>query len=241
MIWYEIKLVWRVTCEVSPGAFDTERPVRMQYVLVLRLTTRPNRVGQTVLIGLFVAFLCGTAYGQRRDRTIFQFQHTGWTAKEGAPASTWGLAQTADGYLWMATPTGLYRFDGIQFELYQPPSGQRFRSDYIESLKATPDGGMWIGFNGGGAAFLKDGRIASYGEPEGLPRGSLLGFALDRDGVVWAATYTGLGRFDGSRWQRIGRDWGYSGQIADAAFIDHEGTLWVASEDSLFIWDPPLR
>lgn len=200
----------------------------------LKRAMRPSRAREILLIHLLGALICGMASAQRRDRTILQFQHTAWTAKEGAPSPIFNLAQTEDGYLWMATPSGLYRFDGIQFELYQPPSGQRFSSDYIRSLKATPDGGLWIGFNYGGADFLKDGRISSYGEPKGLPPGTVNDFALDGDGTVWAATNSGLVRFDGSRWQRIGFDWGYSGQVVRALFVDRKGTLWVASEDALF-------
>jgi ligand-binding sensor domain-containing protein len=195
---------------------------------------KPDFVRQTILIGLLAALLCGSVPAQRRDKAIFQFQHTSWTVKEGAPSPVEDLAQTPDGYLWIATPQGLYRFDGIEFELYQPSSGQRFRSDYINSLRATPDGGLWIGFDYGGADFLKDGRITSYGESEGLPPGSVNAFALDVDGAVWAATNGGLARFDGSGWQRIGLDWGYSGKLAEALYVDREGTLWVASEDALF-------
>ena len=183
---------------------------------------------------LLALSLCGPMYGQERDRTIFQFQHTGWTAKEGAPASAWGLAQTTDGYLWMATPAGLYRFDGIHFELYQPPSGQPFPAESMVSVKATPDGGLWIGFWDGDVVFLKDGRITRYTPSEGLPDGTVDGFALDKSGVVWAASVSGLARFDGSRWHTIGRDWGYSEEIARAVFVDREGTLWVTSEDALF-------
>ena len=117
----------------------------------LKLTVNLNSFRQALSILLVALIPCGMAHGQRRDRTIFQFQHTGWTAKDGAPGSAWALEQTPDGYLWMGTPTGLYRFDGIRFELYQPPSGQRFRSDYIVSLLATPDGGLWIGYRTGGA------------------------------------------------------------------------------------------
>jgi len=202
---------------------------------------KPNLVGQTLLIGLLAALICEAASAQRRDRTIFQFQHTGWAVKEGAPSPVVDLAQTPDGYLWIATPYGLYRFDGIDFELYQPSTGQRFKSDYIRSLSATPDGGLWIGFNYGGADFLKDGRITSYGEPEGLPPGSVNKIVTDKDGAVWAAANGGLVRFDGSRWRHIGLDWGYSGKLALALFLDREGTLWAASEDALFFLERGKR
>jgi signal transduction histidine kinase len=202
---------------------------------------RPNPVEQIVLICLLGAFLSGTAPAQRRDRTISQFQHTGWTAKDGAPSPIMNLAQTTDGYLWLTADSGLYRFDGIQFELYKPSSGQTFRSSNIMSLKASADGGLWIGFTYGGADFLKNGRITSFGDAEGLPPGSVLDFALDKQGGVWAGTTEGLARFDGLQWQRIGVDRGYSGKLTPSLFVDHEGTIWVGSEDSLFFLSQGAR
>jgi signal transduction histidine kinase/ligand-binding sensor domain-containing protein len=184
-------------------------------------------------IGLFSALICPTALAFQSDRTIAQFAHTSWTAKEGAPNAVHALAQTTDGYLWMGGPTGLYRFDGIRFEHYRPPSGQELRSEYVGCLMATPDGGLWIGFSNGGADFLKDDRITSYGEPEGFLAGVVFSFAMDQEGTVWAVTQTGLARLAGSRWQRIGRDWGYPDAGAVALFVDRAGTLWVAPEKSL--------
>src|SRR6266850_7969229 len=54
--------------------------------------------------------------GPDRALTIAQYIHTAWKAQDGAPADAWSLAQTADGWLWLGTSTGLYRFDGIRFE-----------------------------------------------------------------------------------------------------------------------------
>ena len=184
-------------------------------------------------IGLFAALICTPALAFQSDRTIAQFAHTSWTAKEGAPNAIYALAQTTDGYLWMGGPTGLYRFDGIRFEYYEPHSGQGLRSEYVRCLMATPDGGLWIGFSSGGADFLKDGRITSYGEPEGFLPGSVFSFAMDQEGTVWAATQTGLAKLAGSRWQRIGKDSGYPEAGAVALFVDRAGTLWVAPQKSL--------
>ena len=49
--------------------------------------------------------------------------HESWTFKDGAPESVQGLAQTADGYLWLGTPSGLFRFDGVRFELFRVGDG----------------------------------------------------------------------------------------------------------------------
>ena len=105
-----------------------------------------------------------SALGLDSDRTIAQFYHTAWTIEDGVPGRIEMLAQTTDGYLWLGTFRGLFRFDGVRFERYEPERGDPFPSQDIFSLLATPDGGLWIGFRTGGATFLENGRGHSYGE-----------------------------------------------------------------------------
>jgi signal transduction histidine kinase/ligand-binding sensor domain-containing protein len=188
---------------------------------------------RTLLIGTASLLLNGTASADNQHRSIFQLQHTAWTAREGAPTSIESIAQTTDGYLWLGGDNGVFRFDGVHFDRYKLPSGEKLNSDNISSLMATSDGGLWIGLRYGNVGFLKDGRIISYGEPEGLPPGMVYGFIVDREGVVWAAINGGLARLEGSRWRRIGEDWSYPGKSAKAVFVDRDGTLWVASEDTV--------
>ena len=76
-----------------------------------------------------------------RHRTISQFHHTGWTVADGAPSGVHALAQTTDGYLWLASPNGLIRFDGVRFQRYEPEQGSTLQSRDISALLATPDGG----------------------------------------------------------------------------------------------------
>src|SRR5687767_9658010 len=47
---------------------------------------------------------------------IGQLYHTSWTANDGAPTGIESVAQTSDGYVWLAASAGLFRFDGIRFE-----------------------------------------------------------------------------------------------------------------------------
>jgi hypothetical protein len=41
----------------------------------------------------------GCLHAEQVDRTIGQFVHTSWSAKDGAPGDVYALAQTTDGFL----------------------------------------------------------------------------------------------------------------------------------------------
>ena len=187
----------------------------------------------------FMSLLClamsasGSALDSNSDRTVTQLQHTSWSAREGAPAPILAFAQTSDDYLWLGTLNGLFRFDGVLFEQYQPKSGESFPSNQISALLALPDGGLWIGFSRGGASLLMNDHLTNYGEEEGLPRGRLAAFAQDGTGKVWAGTASGLARLDEGRWKRIGIDWNFTGKSVLSMLIDRKGTLWVATEQTI--------
>lgn len=195
---------------------------------------RGNRVPR---FGLRVLCLCllvcassVSSHAQTSDRTISQFVHTAWTAKDGAPGNIFALAQTTDGFLWLGTTEGLYRFDGITFERYKPQSGPAFPSPFVTSLLALPNGDLWIGFREGGVSRLRDGRNTNYTNSDGLPSGRVAKLVQDRDGTIWAGTDGGLARFGHDQWRRVGTDWNYPRGKAAALFVDRRGTLWVASD-----------
>jgi signal transduction histidine kinase/ligand-binding sensor domain-containing protein len=169
------------------------------------------------------------AHGIDRERKLDELHHASWTYTEGAPGEVHALAQTSDGYLWLGTATGLFRFDGMRFQLYAPPSGQAFPQRDVVSLFADPNGGLWVGYWYGGVSFINDGTVTDYGTPEGLPSRAVLAFARDRQGTLWiAAGEDGLARLEGSRWRRIGAEWGFA-DSAYTVFVDRAGTLWVGT------------
>src|ERR1700758_813335 len=76
---------------------------------------------------------------------VSQYAHTAWTVRDGFSLGTiFAMAQTPDGYLWLGGEFGLFRFDGIHFEAWQPPAGQQLPAAPY-SLLVTRDGTLWIG------------------------------------------------------------------------------------------------
>ena len=81
---------------------------------------------------LVLASLGGPSlFGQKPRAANLQVGHDVWTLKEGAPENVNSLAQTADGFLWIGTPTGLFRFDGTRFEPFHSPFGDQLLSTNI--------------------------------------------------------------------------------------------------------------
>ena len=190
------------------------------------------RHGRTTLFyaaTLLAVFVCLTA--QAGDSTAFR--HRVWSTEMGAPADIWAMAQGKDGGLWLGTGSGLYRFDGFRFEHFKAITGDVFDANDITALNALPDGSLWVGFYYGGAAIIRDGHVHSYLAGKDFPTGMVLTFAQTPDGAMWAATESGLARFDGQRWQLAGSDWGYPTRRADWLLVGNDGTLWVTTGESL--------
>jgi signal transduction histidine kinase/ligand-binding sensor domain-containing protein len=155
------------------------------------------------------------------------FQHTAWTLAEGAPPDIWALAQSADGYLWLGTGAGLYRFDGVRFEPVRPTQGPSFPAIDITALLFDKTGGLWIGYQSGGVSVLRDGQLTNY--INGLPRSSIHQFAQDQDGRIWLTSDGGMAEFSGGEWHDIDRRWSSPPAAGNSLFVARDGTLWVTT------------
>lgn len=179
--------------------------------------------------------MTSAASAQEPVRTLAQLYHTAWTTRDGAPADVDALAQTADGFLWLGSSTGLYRFDGVRFEPFEPPADQPMPSANVSALLALRDGGLWVGYRFGGASLIQRGAIRSYGAGDGLPRGTVHSLVEESDGTIWVGATGGLARLDKGRWHAVGPDEGLSGSQVTSILADRRGRLWVSDADGVFL------
>ncbi|PTL80714.1 sensor histidine kinase [Vitiosangium sp. GDMCC 1.1324] len=194
-----------------------------------------NRLG---LVGLGLLMCCtfGGAHAAEPALTIKDFHHTAWTLKDGAPAGIWAMAQTEDGWLWLGTASGLYRFDGVVFERYDLLPAESTASRSIGALFAKRTGELWVAYSYGGASVLKDGVATHYGAREGLPKGLPIdGFEEDGDGRIWAETDKGLYVLERGVWELAGEQWGFARPGSVQMAQDGTGTLWVSADDGAYV------
>jgi len=196
-----------------------------------RTRTAPPRCAARLLVAalLLLFAACEAAHAVDPQQKLAQLHHTVWTSRDGCPGDVSVLAQTSDGFLWVGSSTGLYRFDGKRFQRFDTLFGSSALADDISALHATPEGGLWIGHRLGGAHFLQAGRLHAYGVREGLPENTVLSFLEEDQGVVWAGTSVGLYRLSGQTWTRVPVTEKHAAPALMRLSKGRDGTVWLSS------------
>ena len=166
---------------------------------------------------------------------LSQYAHTAWKVREGFIKGTiFSIAQTPDGYLWLGTESGLYRFDGVLPALWQPPRDEQLPDNFIHDLLVTRDGTLWIG-TPKGLASLKDGKLTQYPEVAGHRVGELL---QDAEGTFWFGVRDPgrLCTVQAAKTHCYGA--GSFGGYISALYEDRKGNLWAAAQTGLWRWAP---
>jgi signal transduction histidine kinase/ligand-binding sensor domain-containing protein len=189
---------------------------------------------------LSLLLLCPSALALDPSLDVSQYAHTAWQVREGfTQGYIRSIAQTPDGYIWLGTGFGLFRFDGVRVERWQPPlNGEQLPSNFIVCLHVARDGTFWIGTMGGLASW-RDGKLTRYPNLAGLLIASIL---EDRNGTVWvgSSSLTSPGKLcaiDGTN-----RDCHGSGGALPKGvsflYEDSHDVLWVVAPDGVWRWRP---
>jgi signal transduction histidine kinase/streptogramin lyase len=173
-------------------------------------------------------------------RLLSDYTHTAWTRLQGAPSDVVKFAQTSDGWLWIASPSGLHRFDGARFERIEALAGHRLQSSSTMGLLATRDGGLWIGHRFGGVTAFVDGKVREFTPADGLPASAILSLTEGPDGAIWVAAGGGLAQLrpGAARFERVAAQYGLPDTSARQVFFSSSGRQWVSLQGGVYWRDP---
>lgn len=156
------------------------------------------------------------------------YQHTRWTQENGAPPQINKMAQTADGWLWLGTDQGLYRFDGVGFQHYAPPQLEAFAQRRVIGMHAHGTD-LYVSYFPHAVVLLhRDGRVDVQPPlPPTISLGEEIN-AIDGDGSLWmagdAVLHLAHGRWtvadDSAEWPR---------NDTSSGLVDQDGRLWMAN------------
>src|SRR5271166_270261 len=192
-----------------------------------------------IALGILLA-CCACAFALDPSLDISQYAHTAWKSRDGfVRGYIQDIAQTPDGYLWLGTEFGLYRFDGVRAVPWQPP-GQQLPDALITSLLVARDGTLWIGtFKG--LATWKDGKLKTYPELSGQ---AITALVQDHEGTIWfgSSKLEGLlvAQLCSSRGDHLECQGGEGrfGPMILSLYEDSKLNLWVGVAKGLWKWKP---
>lgn len=137
--------------------------------------------------------------------------------------SVLALHQDRQGYLWVGTEDGLYRYDGRDFQRFDRRQG--LPSTYVSAIHETPDGTLWAGSYAGLARRIGNG-FEAVPVTSGLPREPVEALASTPDGRLWVALRSGLFSHQPHAPFFPAPNW--PGGQATALAVEPGGRLWAA-------------
>ena len=215
------------------------------------------RVGRLVSTLIAGALLCAPGGVVQAAAPVpavrpMYFEHL--TMRDGLSHSTVdSMLQDSRGYLWLATESGLDRYDGYSVRVYHRERGNpgALASDYVWTIAEDTHGDLWLATIGGGVErwqrsidqfqqFRHDPK-----QPASLASDAVRTLLIDGEGRIWAGTLDrGVDVLDprsGAARHFRHRDGDPRSLAADAVFALHQdrsGGIWVGTDGGLSRYEP---
>jgi signal transduction histidine kinase/ligand-binding sensor domain-containing protein/CheY-like chemotaxis protein/HPt (histidine-containing phosphotransfer) domain-containing protein len=211
---------------------------------------------------LLRAFLLGAALATLAPPTLaavpapavrpLYFEHL--TMRDGLSQSTVeGFLQDSQGYLWLATESGLDRYDGSSVRVYHRERGNphALASDYIWTIAEDSNTDLWLATVGGGVARWQR-RSDEFqlfrheaARADSLASDQVRTLLIDASGSIWVGTMDrGLDLLNpatGSARHFRHRDDDPGSLASDSVFAlyrDRTGRIWIGTDGGLSHYDP---
>jgi signal transduction histidine kinase/ligand-binding sensor domain-containing protein len=98
-------------------------------------------------LGLWMALAAGCmdrASAMDPDRIMSQYARDRWGANKGLAGEVRAITQTSDGYLWIGTDRGLFRFDGLSFRRVSDQGPQPSAIASVSGLALNDQGNLIV-------------------------------------------------------------------------------------------------
>ncbi len=173
------------------------------------------------------------------NQAIFQYHCQSWSRHSGLPVNNvYAIAQTKDGYLWLGTSAGLFRFDGVEFTLVGAPLVSELRNTRITCLAPSRNGGIWFGLDHSAYGFYDTNNQWFVGKnPQGNVDWDVPSLQETADGTLCVGgEYGSLIKPGTTNMQLL-----FAGQPAapfvTAVLQDSQGRTWLGTaSQGLFCW-----
>src|SRR3954462_10713171 len=95
------------------------------------------------------------------------------------------IYQSSNGYIWVGTTKGLYKFDGVTFNSFDQAQDV---PDTVTSICELKNKEILVGYSNGFIGRLQSNYIVKDSLEEGFPKVAITKIIADKSSVVWMAT-----------------------------------------------------
>ena len=197
-----------------------------------------NKINFLILVLWLALTVAGPARADARPWTLDRYQHSTWTTRDGAPVGVTSLTQTNDGFIWVGSSEGLFRFDGLRFQHIENIGSVALPKLPLMTVFAGADGGLWLGYSHGPIFEIKGDTVAHVSSEEHGPVSTINSQFVDSpQGGIWAAVSPGVMTFDGKEW--IIPDAGFQDLLnqktenVTRVLVDRNGNVWTGTGEKL--------
>lgn len=204
----------------------------------ITLISRKFRIA-SVALALSTALL-GTCSerlrAQSHEAELKNFHHKAWTLDDGLGA-VHSFAQAPNGFIWLTTSSGIFRFDGVRFESVDEVTNHQIRNDSLNSVFVSSSGGLWFASRNKGLLLWKDNHVTTFPDRLCTPTTQATTMVEDTSGTLWIRSSHGIFRLKDGHCEAVEvHPVPLQGQ-PHAILMDANGTVWVKGSggDVLFL------
>lgn len=138
-----------------------------------------------------------------------------------------GLCQDSRGYIWIATNSGVSRFDGREFRNYHKRDG--LSENHCSAILCDSQDRVWVGHQSTGISLIQGDSVLHFSEDNGLANNEVHDMIEAEDSSIWVATFGGVSRYDGKTWESTTTENGLSMNNTRCLLQDAKGDIWVGT------------
>lgn len=145
-----------------------------------------------VIIGGFDGVFGGEVRPVEAENVGHDYLVENWQSDEGLPRNTiTALAQDAQGYLWLGTPFGVIRFDGLNFTAYEGEASLALSQGHVQGVYSGNDGMLWINTRRSGLIRQTNGVFTQVQQTNLSTHTAIDSLAQTADGKLWLTSGNG--------------------------------------------------
>ncbi|HQQ93521.1 MAG TPA: two-component regulator propeller domain-containing protein [Bacteroidia bacterium] len=178
-------------------------------------------MSRTIKISLLILYCSGWMHAQYQVRNFFNL-----TGKKDVPVNV--ITQDQNGYLWLGTYEGVYRFDGISSE--NPYKHIKALQGEVSALFVDSKNMIWIGLRNGKVYRCRGDQVDTMRLGKVPNTSKITSFCELRNKVIISTYGNGIYLTEKDSMMRFGIEQGLSDNVVYKCVSDKQNRIWCASD-----------